>query len=130
MLHHMDSISKLRDNKTKAMVNTKFHKTTEYFLSGPTYESDKNKRTESTQQIHQDFDDVFNGVWCFEGIFSFQVKDGSQLYQAPPKKVSVCTAGGLKEMMERLQKQQIIVPLGIDETSEWYNSFILVHKVN
>ena len=36
----------------------------------------------------------------------------------------------LKEELERLQKQQIIVPLGVDETSEWSNSIVLVLKAN
>ena len=36
----------------------------------------------------------------------------------------------MKEELERLQKQQIIVPLGMDETSEWCNSFVLISKVN
>ena len=34
------------------------------------------------------------------------------------------------EELERLQKQDIIAPLGIDETSEWCNSFVLVPKAN
>ena len=33
-------------------------------------------------------------------------------------------------MLERLQKQQKIVPLDMDETSKWYNSFFLVLTVN
>ena len=33
-----------------------------------------------------------------------------------------------KEELERLQKQQLIVPLGVDETLEWCNSFKLVPK--
>ena len=37
------------------MVETKSHKTTEYFLLGLNYESDKKKSAESTQQIHKDF---------------------------------------------------------------------------
>ena len=32
--------------------------------------------------------------------------------------------------MERLKKQQITMPLDINETSEGYNSFVLVQKVN
>ena len=35
-----------------------------------------------------------------------------------------------KEELERLQKQYIIAPLGIDETSEWCKSFVLVAKAN
>ena len=32
--------------------------------------------------------------------------------------------------LDRLQKQQNLVPLGVDETSEWCNSFMLVPKAN
>ena len=42
----MDSILKSRDNNTKLMVETKSNKTTEYFLSGLTYESNKKKSAE------------------------------------------------------------------------------------
>ena len=35
-----------------------------------------------------------------------------------------------EEEMKRLQKQDIITPLGVDETSEWCNSFALVPKAN
>ena len=36
----------------------------------------------------------------------------------------------LKEDLDRLQKQQIIVPLDVDETSEWCSSFVLVPMTN
>ena len=36
----------------------------------------------------------------------------------------------LKKELDRLQKQQIIMPLGVDETSEWCNSFVLGPKAN
>ena len=56
---NMDSSSKYTDNNTKPMVKTKANKPTEYFLSGPNYNSNKRKSAEATQQIHRDFDDVF-----------------------------------------------------------------------
>ena len=36
----------------------------------------------------------------------------------------------LKEELVILQKQQIIVPLGVEETLEWCNNFCLVPKTN
>ena len=36
----------------------------------------------------------------------------------------------LKKELESIQKQHIIVPLGVDETLEWCNSFALVLKAN
>ena len=33
--------------------------------------------------MHKDYDDVFNGIGCFEGTFSLQLKADSKPYQAP-----------------------------------------------
>ena len=57
------------DNNTKSTAIMKSNKTTEYFLSGPTYESDRKKSAESAWHIYKDFDDVFNDIGCFEGTF-------------------------------------------------------------
>ena len=35
-----------------------------------------------------------------------------------------------EEDLIRLQKQDIIAPLGVDETAEWYSSFVLVPRAN
>ena len=113
---NMDSILKLRDNNTKAMVKTKCTKATEYFLLGPTYESNKKKSAVSTQQIHKDFDDMFNGIGCFEGIFSLQLKSDSKPYQTPPRCMTYALQKPFQEELERLQKLDIIAPLGVEET--------------
>ena len=112
------------------MVKAKANKPTEYFLTGPTYDSDKRKSVESTQWIHKDFDDVFNGIECFEGIFSLQLKPDSKPYQAPPWCMAYALQEPFHDELERLQQQDIITPLGVNETSEWCNSFVLVPKAN
>ena len=53
------------------------------------------------------------------GTFSLQVKDHSQPYQVPLRMVAYALWEPLKDNLKRLQRQQIIVPLGMDETSEW-----------
>ena len=35
-----------------------------------------------------------------------------------------------EEELKRLQKQDVIAPVGVDETSEYFNSFVLVPKAN
>ena len=47
-----------------------------------------------------------------------------------PKRVAYILQEPLKEELERLKRQQIIVPLYMDETSEWCYSFVLVPKAN
>ena len=84
---NMDSISKLND-KMKPMLKGISYQTTEYFPSGLSYESDKKRSTKTTQQIHKDFKDVFNGIGCFDGTFSLQLKPDSKPYQAPLRHVA------------------------------------------
>ena len=47
-----------------------------------------------------------------------------------PHRGTICTIGIPSRGARRLHKQQIIVPQGIDEISEWHNGFVLVPKVN
>ena len=46
------------------------------------------------------------------------------------QKSSIFPSGTPKKELESLQKQNIIVPLGMYETSEWCNSLLLVPKAN
>ena len=79
--------------------------------------SEKSSRT-IRNRIHIEFNDLFPGIWCFEGTFSLQVKEGSHPYQAPTGRVAYTLSKPLKEELEFLEKQQIIVPLGVDEIPE------------
>ena len=81
-------------------------------------------------KIHNTFGDVFNGIGCFKGTFSLQLKPDSKLYQAPPRCVAYALQKLFKEELECLQRMDIITPLGVDETAEWCNSFVLVPKAN
>ena len=54
----------------------------------------------------------------------------SQPYQAPLRCVAYALKMPFKEELEQLQQQDIMTPVGVDETAEWYNSFILVLKPN
>ena len=82
------------------------------------------------QNIHTRFGDVFNGIGCFEGTFSLQLKPDSKPHQAPPRCVAYALQTPFKEELRCLQEKDIIMPLGVDETSEWSNSFVLVPKAN
>ena len=48
----------------------------------------------------------------------------------PPRHVVYTIQKPFNEELERLQKQDIIAPLGNDETAEWCNSFVLVPQAN
>ena len=80
------------------------------------------------QKIHNKFGDISNGIGCFKGTFSLQLKPDSKPYQVPPKHVVYVLQKPFKEELEHLQKMDIITPLGVDEMAEWCNSFVLVPK--
>ena len=67
---------------------------------------------------------------CFERTSILQIKDSSQQCQVCQRRATYILQESLNEELQRPQKQQIIVPLGIDETSEWCNNFVLVPMVN
>ena len=82
------------------------------------------------QEIHNTFGDVFNGTGCFKGTFSLQLKPDSKPYQVPPRHVAYALQKPIKEELKHLQKMEIITPLGVDEMTEWCNSFVLVPEAN
>ena len=82
------------------------------------------------QKIHKTFGNILNGIRCFEGTFSLQLKPDSKPYQAPPRHVAYALQKLFKEELEHLQEMDIIRPLGVDEMAEWCNSFMLVPKAN
>ena len=101
-----------------------------YFHSSNNVDADKRSSVAMMQRIHTRFGDVFNGIGCFEGIFSLQLKLDSKPYQAPPRHVAYVLQEPFKEELRCLQEMDIIMPLGVDETSEWCNRFVLVPKAN
>ena len=83
-----------------------------------------------TKQLQRDFKDVFNGIGCFDWTFSLQLKPDIKPYQALLRCVAFPLQKLFKEELERLQQQDFITPLGIEETAEWYKSFVLIPKPN
>ena len=63
-------------------------------------------------------------------MLSWQLKPYSKPYQAPLTHIAYVLQKTFKEDLERLQQQDIITPLGIDEAVEWCNTFVLLHKLN
>ena len=55
----------------------------DYFYSSWDTSSDKRDSAIMTEKVHDKFHDMFNGIGCFEGTFSLQLKPASKPYQAP-----------------------------------------------
>ena len=83
-----------------------------------------------TKRIHEKFGDMFNGIGCFKGTFSLQLKPNSKPYQVPPRCMAYALQKLFKKELEHLQELDIIAPLGVDKMVEWCNSFVLVPKAN
>ena len=61
---------------------------------------------------------MFYRNWVLQGYFQVE-EEGSHTYQVPPRKEVYTPQQQLKEELDRLQKQVIIVLFDVDETSGW-----------
>ena len=93
-------------------------------------DADQRSSSAMVQDIHTRFGNIFNGIGCFEVTFSLQLKPDSKPYQALPRHVAYVLQEPFKEEVRCLQEMDIIMPLGVDETLEWCNSFVLAPKAN
>ena len=125
-----DADSNIKKGANSPSSQDNANKITNYFFSSPNVEADKRKSIKLMQEIHNTFGNVFNGIWCFKGTFSLQLKPDSKPYQAPPRFVAYASQKPFKEELECLQRMDIITSLGVDELVEWCNSFVLVPKGN
>ena len=59
------------------------NKEIEYFLPCPNKENDKRASTNITKQIQREFEEVFMGIGCFEGMFSLHVQLDNKSHHVP-----------------------------------------------
>ena len=125
---NMDGIFKANKNNSGSAINPNANTLTKCFLLCPNFETHIRKSAELIQQMHTEFDNIFNGIWCFKGTFSLQLKHDSRPYQAPPRHVAYVLQKPFKDELDQLQQMDVITPLGV--IAEWCNSFVLVPKAN
>ena len=88
------------NNKDKQTVTGKEPNTVNYFFPGPNQDNETRGSAEITQQLQRDFEDVFTGIGCFDGMFSLQIKPDSRPYQVSPKHVAYALEKPFKEELE------------------------------
>ena len=71
-----------------------------------------------TRQLQREFEEVLNGIRCFDGTFSLQVKPNSKLYQAPIQWVAYALQKAFEKELKTLQQQDMMTPLVVDETQQ------------
>ena len=89
-----DANSQNGQNNTSKSINCSF--------SSANIDADKRKSGAMMQKIHDTFGDVFNGIGCFEGTFSLQLKPNSKPYQVPLRQVAYVLQKPFKEELECL----------------------------
>ena len=63
-------------------------------------EIDRKANIKITKQLQKEFEDVFNSIGCFDGMFSLQVKPESKPYQVPHRHIGYA----LRNCLKRNQK--------------------------
>ena len=76
-----------------------------------------------TPTIHNKLKDVFTSIGVLKVNFYCRSKIG-QNHISHPKISGICITQPFKNELDWLHKQQTIVFLGVEETSEWSNSFV------
>ena len=80
---NMDTESQTKQGANSQNSQNNVNEITNYFFSSQNVQADKRKSIDLTPEIHNTFGDVFNGIRCFKGTFSLQLKPDSKLYQVP-----------------------------------------------
>ena len=94
---YMDMDSKTTQGANGQNSQNNANKSINYFFSSSNVDADKGKSSDMTQKIHNMFGDVFNGIGCFKGTFSLQLKPDSKPYQMPPRHVAYVLQKPIKE---------------------------------
>ena len=122
------NINIVRIIKQNSNCQNQSNKLVNYFYSSTNREADKRQSDDMIQKIHNTYGNIFNGIGCFEGTFSLQLKPNSKPYQVPSRCMAYVFQKLFKEELKWLQELGIIAPLGVDETAEWCNNFVVVPK--
>ena len=71
----------------------------DYFNSSGNKEADKRVSEAITNRVHSESNDLFSGIGFFEETF-LCVKEGSHLYQAPPRRITYVLQKPMKEELK------------------------------
>ena len=90
------SVDNKQDTNSHSQPSDK-HISINYFHSLNNIDAEKRSSIAMTQSIHSRFGNIFNGIGCFKGTFSLQLKPDSKPYQIPPRHVADAIQEPFKE---------------------------------
>ena len=76
----------------------------DYFHFSDNKEADKRASEAITNRTHDEFNDLFSGIGCFESTVSLQVKESCGPYQTHTRRVVYALQKPLKEELKWLKK--------------------------
>ena len=81
-----DAQSAVKQDDNGQQHQSQANKLINYFYSSNNTVTDKSKSSAMTQRTHETFGNIFNGIGCFEGTFSLQLKPDSKHIKHPQGK--------------------------------------------
>ena len=80
--------------------------------------------------ILNEYKELYSGIGKLDGEINITQKASAVWSVAPVWRVGHYPSRTVKNELDKLVKQGIIVPFGIDKPTEWCNSFVCVWKPN
>ena len=111
-------------SKNNLHTNNSIKQETDYIIAGPSMQGDGVASRKTALKMHNEYSNVFTGIVCFRGPFFFMGQRGCEAISDMAKGCCIWTTWAIQKELESLQEQQILAPLGVD------NSFVIVLKPN
>lgn len=81
---------------------------------------------ENQSDLLAEYDDVFTGLGLVEGEYHIELSTDAKPTIHPPRKVPLSLMPKLRETLEKLTKQGVVIKL--DRGTDWVNSLVIVEK--
>ncbi|CAI5681852.1 unnamed protein product [Oreochromis niloticus] len=87
---------------------------------------ERNKTTNSSQAILDEYADVFKGIGEFPGECSFHVNPDVAPTISPPRRIPIALRARLKDKLDSMERNQIICK--VTDPTDWVNALVVVEK--
>ena len=87
-----------------------------------------NVKTESNDQVVENYKDVFEGLGCVPGKHHITLKENAQPVQHACRKIPFPLQSQLKDELDKMERMKVITP--VDEPTDWVSSLVVVVKKN